>query len=391
MRRSWMLALLVGFAWPGCSGAGSSPQDGSAGADGGMVTCTGGAGQPCLRDVVYRTTASGVALTLDYWKPVGADRGPAAIVIHGGGWVGGDKANVDTQASDLSARGFAVFNINYRLHCSTTMDKNVPPMLCDLGPGADSQSHVWTLAHPVPLEDVWAAIDWVASHGTRYGCYYNGSSDQVDTIVALGSSAGGQLALMGAVHSGNPQPFDAVVGLSPAPDFDYCGAVHVAGTDPGTGMTATTGPGGNTCAYDARRLILGGVDYASDMALWRDMSPTANVDGQDRASYFLTNGSGFISPGEFIPFEESQNFANAAHAARADLYIEQYHLDATPTTNDCHADGCWQQSLPASGGLQFAPVSPAPSHFGQTVKEAALDFLWTRATAAATARGDLTQ
>lgn len=361
--------------------------DGSVDADSAVV-CTGAAYQACLADLVYATTSSGVALTLDYWKPADRARGPAVIVMHGGGWLGGDKDNQHDASLDLSARGFAVFNINYRLHCATTDGTGARPELCDQGPGADTDSHVWTIASPVALEDVRAAIDWVAHNGARYGTYYNAATQRVDTIGALGPSAGGHLALMGAVHPGNPQPFDAVVALSPLSDFDYCGAVNDAGIDPGSGMDAMTGPGGNTCVYDARQLVLGGLDYANHAAEWRDMSPTANVDSQDHASYFLTNGSGLISPGEAIPYQESANFANAAHAASAEVYIEQYRLDTSAVANDCHADGCWMQTLPTSGGLQLAPVSPAPDHFGQVVKDAAIDFLWVRTTATAAARGD---
>lgn len=45
---------------------------------------------------------------------------PLVIVIHGGGWVTGDKAELNWLLNGLKARGFAVANINYRLTLNTT-------------------------------------------------------------------------------------------------------------------------------------------------------------------------------------------------------------------------------------------------------------------------------
>ncbi len=45
---------------------------------------------------------------------------PLVVVIHGGGWATGDKAELNWLLNGLKARGFAVANINYRLTLNST-------------------------------------------------------------------------------------------------------------------------------------------------------------------------------------------------------------------------------------------------------------------------------
>jgi len=113
-----------------------------------------------LKDIPYRMT-EGLELTLDAHIPDGAGSFPAAILVHGGGWVAGDKEQYITYIfKPLSDAGFAWFSINYRL---------APKF-----------------RFPADAEDVEAAIRWVKQNGMRY---------HIDTsrIVLIGESAGGQL------------------------------------------------------------------------------------------------------------------------------------------------------------------------------------------------------
>ena len=45
------------------------------------------------------------------------DKRPVVVVMHGGGFVGGDKQqdSIVTYATELTMRGYAVVSINYRL------------------------------------------------------------------------------------------------------------------------------------------------------------------------------------------------------------------------------------------------------------------------------------
>ena len=68
-----------------------------------------------FKDVEYGQV-DGVHLTLDAHVPDGDGPFPAAILVHGGGWVAGDKQQYITYIfQPLSGAGFAWFSINYRL------------------------------------------------------------------------------------------------------------------------------------------------------------------------------------------------------------------------------------------------------------------------------------
>ncbi len=95
---------------------------------------------------------------------------PVIVVIHGGGWLEGDKSSfasdkhgVPGNIVEFARLGFAGATINYRL------SKEAP--------------------HPAALDDCRAAIRWLRTHAVEY---------QLDPhrIGAYGNSAGGHLALM---------------------------------------------------------------------------------------------------------------------------------------------------------------------------------------------------
>jgi len=69
------------------------------------------------QDGIQYGTADGQPLTMDYYAPKGAGPHPIAIIIHGGGYHGGDsKAGSEAYIADfLAPAGYAVFSVNYRL------------------------------------------------------------------------------------------------------------------------------------------------------------------------------------------------------------------------------------------------------------------------------------
>jgi len=62
-------------------------------------------------------TADGQQLTMDYYAPKGPGPHPIAIIIHGGGYIGGTSKNGSEAycADFLAPAGYAVFAVNYRL------------------------------------------------------------------------------------------------------------------------------------------------------------------------------------------------------------------------------------------------------------------------------------
>ena len=121
-----------------------------------------------------------------------ADR-PGAIVIHGGGWVEGNKEQMlETYCLPFVRRGMVVANVEYRLAGAAPA--------------------------PAAVNDVLQAAQWFQDHAARY---------KVDRkrIVATGSSAGGHLALMTAM---TPASADLGPSIKIAAVIDFFGIADVA-------------------------------------------------------------------------------------------------------------------------------------------------------------------
>jgi acetyl esterase/lipase len=137
-------------------------------------------------DIVYGT-AGGQSLLLDTCVPEGKGLRPAVILIHGGGWSGGDKEDMEFLYKPLSEAGFVWFSINYRL----------------------APQHRW----PACIEDVRTAIRWVRANATEY-------RGDAARIALIGYSAGGHLACLAAVQADPAERVQAVVGIAPPTDHE---------------------------------------------------------------------------------------------------------------------------------------------------------------------------
>lgn len=94
---------------------------------------------------------------IDIYEPAHAQVLPIAVYVHGGGFVGGDKADYDNIPTYLSQHGIVAVNANYRL-----------------APKA---------AWPAASEDIGAVVAFLAKNAAAYG----GDSRR---IVLIGHSAG---------------------------------------------------------------------------------------------------------------------------------------------------------------------------------------------------------
>lgn len=140
-----------------------------------------------VRDVVYGEVA-GETLLLDAVVPSGAGPFPFLLLIHGGGWTGGDKAgDIAPLLSPLAAAGFTCVSINYRL----------------------APQHRW----PACRDDVLAAIRWMKAHAATF----KGDGSR---IALIGYSAGGHLASFAATVVDDSTRVQAVVGLAALTDFE---------------------------------------------------------------------------------------------------------------------------------------------------------------------------
>lgn len=100
---------------------------------------------------------------LDIYAPEGAKDLPVVFWIHGGGWQGGDKADVQVKPRMFTERGFVFVSTNYRLLPEVEMD--------------------------VLVRDVAKSLGWVHKHIAAHG-------GDPGRIFVMGHSAGAQLAAL---------------------------------------------------------------------------------------------------------------------------------------------------------------------------------------------------
>lgn len=127
------------------------------------------------KDIPY-AAPGGAPLLLDARVPDGPGPFPAVVIVHGGGWIGGDKADpkeVQPILDPLTAGGIAWFSVNYRL--------------------------AGQARYPACVEDVEAAVQFVKTHARDYRV-------DPDKVALSGDSAGGHIVDMVAVRATPDKP-----------------------------------------------------------------------------------------------------------------------------------------------------------------------------------------
>jgi acetyl esterase/lipase len=137
----------------------------------------------------------------DVWVPEGAGPHKLVLMVHGGCWQSeiADRRIMNWVANDLSGRGYAVWNIDYR--------------------GVDRPGG----GYPGTFQDAGAAADALRAHAAQYRL-------DLSRIVAIGHSAGGHLALWLAgrpklprgspLRAIDPLPIHEVISLGGLPDLE---------------------------------------------------------------------------------------------------------------------------------------------------------------------------
>jgi acetyl esterase len=194
----------------------------------------------------------GVVLTLDAYVPNGANSNPAVLLIHGGAWKDGDKADWAVEGEAFAQEGFVAFVVNYRL---------APP------------GGTW---HAIaPVRDLHFAVKWIRANAALYGA-------DPGRVGAVGASSGGNLAMMiGTTGIAGLGKVDAVVSWS--------GSSQLA-LGEGDGVIA------NRTNYVGCELEVCPDD-------WSAASPFFRVDGTDAPTYLANSAD------EFIVAEEATSMA----------------------------------------------------------------------------------
>lgn len=114
-----------------------------------------------IRDVAYDTVVRG--RQLDIFLPETKAAAPLVVLIHGGGWISGDRTTFHDSAEWFVQQGIAAACVGYRL--------------APLNP------------YPAAIDDVLQSIGFLRDHASEYNVDPN-------QIVSMGNSAGGHLACM---------------------------------------------------------------------------------------------------------------------------------------------------------------------------------------------------
>lgn len=138
---------------------------------------SGAASDRVARGIVYSVIPGFRPLELDVHRPPDGIVGSAPVIVevHGGGWLRGTRQEFIPGLSDaetfgrITAAGFAVVAPSYRLSGEAIF--------------------------PAQIDDIRAALEWVARDGAAYGC-------DPSRVVLWGSSAGGTIAALLAMEPG---------------------------------------------------------------------------------------------------------------------------------------------------------------------------------------------
>ena len=226
------------------------------------------------------------ALSADVYLPAAEGRFPAVLVVHGGGWSGGERSNMKGNAQALARAGFVAVNISYRLAPANQF--------------------------PDQLNDLQQAMRWIHRNAEQY---------KIDTarIGGFGYSAGAHLvALLGVTHA------DSVLDEPYGGKQTRLNAVACGGTP---ADLAAFGKSGRLL-----RQFMGGTKQQMP-ELYAAASPITHVNANS-PPFFLYHGQWDT----LVPISQSENFAARLQSAgvHAELlrlrfrgHIGAYFIDGT--------------------------------------------------------------
>jgi acetyl esterase/lipase len=190
---------------------------------------------------------------------------PIVLLIHGGGWVAGNRHQILIHANRLTSAGFAVLSIEYRL---------APKF-----------------KHPAQLDDVRAAIDYIESKSSDWQLDLN-------QFVIWGYSAGGHLAALASLLPKEPtlRPKVCVAGGAPC-DF-------------------TTLPPNNKSLVPFL-----GATRADQPQVYADASPLTHASADDPPVFFINGDSDLL-----VPIENSTRLMDQLKSqnVRVDQYVAKF-------------------------------------------------------------------
>lgn len=247
------------------------------GAPGGSTTFTSVA--PTVADLAYATLSS--AQKLDLYIPTsGSGPFPVVIMVHGGGFMMGDKADGAglTGVDQLLAAGYAVASINYRLSSEAI--------------------------YPAQIFDAKAAVRFLRANAAQYNL-------NPDKFGAWGASAGGNLVALLGTTCGVAELEGAELGNA---DQSSCVQAVVDWFGPIDFLKMDEQFAGTSCpqthdAANSPESMLVGAEIQAVPELVQTTNPMNYITADD-APFFIENGTADCN----IPPIQNKNLADALSA-----------------------------------------------------------------------------
>jgi pectinesterase len=231
------------------------------------------------KDIVYCTSGKR-KLLLDVFYPSAAatSNGIAVIIIHGGGWRSGNRAQHYPLAQRLASLGYTCFTPEYRLSAEAL--------------------------YPAAVIDIRSAIRWIKLNAAGY---------PIDTskIAALGFSAGGELAAFVGATGAIQQLEDADCNAGATPGVQAI--VDIDGTLSFVHPESAEGDDSKKRSAATQWL---GVAKKDSLQLWKAASPLTYVNEYTPPMLFINSGIAAMHAGreDCIKILEAHNIYSEIHS-----------------------------------------------------------------------------
>lgn len=228
-------------------------------------------------DICYGE-AGGEKLLLDAHVPAGDGKFPVALIVHGGGWMGGDRETDIVPVFAPVATNFTWFTISYRL----------------------APTNRW----PACFDDVKTAIRWVKAHAAEF----NGDPNR---IALIGYSAGGHLVTLAGTHMDKPNSVLHFLRLTKKTSTAVQAVVAFA---PPTDLVADNERRGGLSTSMRNLFGFENTNITDEVrAVLKKNSPLTYVK-PGLPPFLLINGTA----DKTVPFGQTQHFHEALKAAKVD-------------------------------------------------------------------------
>lgn len=226
-----------------------------------------------IEDIIYSSDDWPQALGADLYLPKTEGLRPVVLMVHGGGWSGRDRSDMDSTAKKLAKRGYAVLNVSYRFAPEFT--------------------------YPAPVQDLQLALLWLQNNAEIYQLDLN-------RINAWGYSSGAHLVTqLASVKPGEAQTLDL------SPPLPTINAVVAGGTP------------ADLSRYKNSPIVIPflGAKRDENPQLYREASPINHISSTT-PPIFLYHGK----RDKLVEKEQSINYYNALRQSGvpAELYLDPW-------------------------------------------------------------------